>query len=57
MTRNVDALTLAERLGDATGPRPTIVDIRAPAEFEAAPIPGAVNAPKAKWLTGTRWAP
>jgi rhodanese-related sulfurtransferase len=45
MTRDVDPPTLADRLGDTTSPRPTVVDVRTPAEFEAAHIPGAVNVP------------
>ncbi|MGY1708197.1 rhodanese-like domain-containing protein [Geodermatophilus sp. SYSU D00758] len=45
MTRTVDAPTLAERLGDGTGPAPTLIDVRTPVEFEAGHIPGAVNVP------------
>lgn len=45
MTRTVDAPTLAERLGDAAGPQPTLIDVRTPVEFEAGHIPGAVNVP------------
>lgn len=45
MTRSVDAPTLADRLGDPTGPRPTVIDVRTPVEFEAGHIPGAVNVP------------
>jgi rhodanese-related sulfurtransferase len=48
MTRpssTVDAPTLAERLGDSTSPAPTLIDVRAPVEFEAGHIPGAVNVP------------
>jgi rhodanese-related sulfurtransferase len=45
MTTTVDAPTLAERLGDATSPMPTLIDVRTPVEFEAGHIPGAVNVP------------
>lgn len=45
MTTTVDATTLAERLGDATDPTPTLIDVRTPVEFEAGHIPGAVNVP------------
>lgn len=45
MTPTVDAPTLAERLGNPTGPEPTLIDVRTPAEFEAGHIPGAVNVP------------
>ena len=44
-TSTVDAPTLAERLGDAASPDPTLIDVRTPAEFEAGHIPGAVNVP------------
>jgi rhodanese-related sulfurtransferase len=44
-TSTVDAPTLAERLGDATSPAPTLIDVRTPVEFEAGHIPGAVNVP------------
>ncbi len=44
-TPTIDAPTLAERLGDATGPAPTLIDVRTPVEFEAGHIPGAVNVP------------
>jgi rhodanese-related sulfurtransferase len=45
MTRAIDAPTLAERLGDAHNPDPTLIDVRTPVEFEAGHIPGAVNVP------------
>lgn len=48
MTRSsstVDAPTLAERLGSADHPDPTLIDVRTPVEFEAGHIPGAVNVP------------
>jgi rhodanese-related sulfurtransferase len=45
MTRRIDATVLAERLGDGSGARPTVIDVRTPAEFEAGHIPGAVNVP------------
>ena len=41
----VDSPTLAERLGGGTGPDPTLIDVRTPAEFAAGHIPGAVNVP------------
>ena len=44
-TSTVDAPTLAERLGDAAIPDPTLIDVRTPAEFESGHIPGAVNVP------------
>jgi rhodanese-related sulfurtransferase len=44
-TSTVDAPTLAERLGDAASPDPTLIDVRTPVEFEAGHIPGAVNVP------------
>jgi rhodanese-related sulfurtransferase len=44
-TSTIDAPTLAERLGDAASPDPTLIDVRTPAEFEAGHIPGAVNVP------------
>ena len=51
-TSTVDAPTLAERLGDAGSPDPTLIDVRTPVEFEAGHIPGAVNVPLDE-LTGT----
>ncbi|MGY1704781.1 rhodanese-like domain-containing protein [Geodermatophilus sp. SYSU D00697] len=45
MSRTVHASALAERLGDTTGPDPTLIDVRTPAEFRAGHIPGAVNVP------------
>jgi rhodanese-related sulfurtransferase len=45
MTRKLDAPTLAERLDDPKRPRPTLIDVRTPVEFEAGHIPGAVNVP------------
>ncbi len=44
-TPTIDAPTLAEHLGDAASPDPTLIDVRTPAEFEAGHIPGAVNVP------------
>ncbi len=44
-TPTVDAPTLAERLGSADHPDPTLIDVRTPVEFEAGHIPGAVNVP------------
>lgn len=41
----VDAPSLAEQLGNPTGPVPTLIDVRTPVEFEAGHIPGAVNLP------------
>jgi rhodanese-related sulfurtransferase len=45
MIHIVDAPTLNERLGDASTPDPTVIDVRTPLEFEAGHIPGAVNVP------------
>jgi rhodanese-related sulfurtransferase len=44
-TLTVDAATLAERLRDDSDPKPTLIDVRTPAEFGAGHIPGAVNVP------------
>ncbi|WP_127783857.1 rhodanese-like domain-containing protein [Rhodococcus sp. X156] len=44
-TPDVDAPTLAERLGDSSSPDPTLIDVRTPAEFEAGHVPGALNVP------------
>jgi rhodanese-related sulfurtransferase len=51
MTRDIDARTLAARLGDDTGARPTVIDVRTPTEFEAGHVPGAVNVPLAELHT------
>jgi rhodanese-related sulfurtransferase len=37
--------SLRERLDDATGPTPRLIDVRTAAEFEAGHIPGSVNVP------------
>ncbi|MGY2002699.1 rhodanese-like domain-containing protein [Blastococcus sp. SYSU DS1024] len=44
-TSTVDAPTLAERLGSADHPDPTLIDVRTPVEFQSGHIPGAVNVP------------
>jgi rhodanese-related sulfurtransferase len=41
----VHSASLRERLDDATGPTPRLIDVRTAAEFEAGHIPGAVNVP------------
>ncbi|QVJ02517.1 rhodanese-like domain-containing protein [Nocardiopsis eucommiae] len=43
MSESVDAATVRARLD--SGPSPLLVDVRTPAEFESAHVPGAVNLP------------